>query len=100
MRAVPRPGRYLRPAAAVAVLLLLAWPVSASWGHASRLVAGTRDQLSATPPPATERVAPAAVAPAAEPSSPPDATPTPAGPEAAPGGAAGTGETPGATPAG
>jgi hypothetical protein len=66
MRAVPRPGRFLRPAAAVAVLLLLAWPVSASWGHASRLVAGSRDSLSGTPPvaTATPTAAPAPAAPA------------------------------------
>jgi hypothetical protein len=94
MRALPRPGRYLRPAAAAAVLLLLAWPVSASWGHASRLVAGTRDQLSATPTAAPERAAPPAGAPVA-PAAPADGAYVPV-PVPAPDGPA---ESAGATPA-
>ncbi len=89
---MPRPGRYLRPAAAAVVLLLLVWPVSASWGRASRLVAGTRDQLILPPPtPAPVRAAPP-LAPAA-----PEATDVPMAPAA---GAAGrAGEAAGSLPA-
>jgi hypothetical protein len=101
---MPRPGRYLRPAAAAVVLLLLVWPVSASWGRASRLVAGTRDQLILPPPtPAPVRAAPP-LAPAA-----PEATDVPMAPAApaavslagpgAPAPAGGAGQAAGSLPA-
>jgi hypothetical protein len=100
MRAMPRPGRYLRPAAAAVVLLLLAWPVSASWGHASQLVAGTRDQLILPPAtPAPARAATPPPGPATPEADGPLEVPAPAGP-AAPAPAGGAVETAAPFPAG